>query len=160
MSDKYYFFWKHRLSQWHMVNFEVNGITYCCAEQYMMHQKALMFKDSETAVKILTSNSPKEHQELGRTVKNFEHFLWDSFKRNIVYTGNYERFRQSKECRDLLFSTAPKLLVEASPYDRVWGVGLGQHDPRILDQSTWRGQNLLGDILTDVRDDLMEELNG
>lgn len=142
-----------------MIDFTINGLTYCCTEQYMMHQKALLFNDTETAAKILATRSPKDHQELGRKVKNFNQSFWDQHKEKIVYDGNYARFSQSKDCRDLLFSTAPKILVESSPYDRVWGVGLGQDDPRILDETKWRGQNLLGKILTKVRDELMKEMN-
>jgi ribA/ribD-fused uncharacterized protein len=150
----YFFFWKHRLSQWHMVDFVVDGVKYCNCEQYMMQQKALLFGDTETAEKIMATTNPKSHQQFGRQVKNFDQDVWDAHKESIVYKGNLARFNQSAECRELLLSTGNKTLVEASPFDRVWGVGLGKDDPRINSEANWRGQNLLGKILTRVRDEL------
>ena len=154
-TDTYYFFWKHRLSQWHMVDFVVDGMTFCCTEQYMMYKKALLFDDKLTALKILATRNPRDHQTLGRSVKNFDQKIWDANKRQIVLEGNFHRFSQSKPCRELLFSTGNKILVEASPYDKVWGIGLAEADPLALNESTWRGQNLLGKVLTDVREILI-----
>jgi ribA/ribD-fused uncharacterized protein len=153
----YFFFWKHRLSQWHMVNFVVDGTTYCNCEQYMMRQKALLFHDTETAEKIMATTNPKTHQQLGRQVKNFDQDVWNGQKEYIVYKANLARFTQSAECRELLLSTGNKTLVEASPYDRVWGIGLGKDDPLAQNESTWKGQNLLGKVLTQVRDELKNE---
>jgi len=158
-TRNYYFFWKHRLSQWHMVDFVISGIKYCCCEQYMMHKKALLFNDYVIATEIMKTNSPKLHQELGRKIKDFDQTLWDSNKERIVYDANIARFTQSEPCRELLFSTDQALLVEASPYDIVWGVGLGKDDPRILNESNWRGQNLLGKILTKIRDEIKNDKN-
>jgi ribA/ribD-fused uncharacterized protein len=158
-SDKYYFFWKHRLSQWHIVDFVVSGEIYNCCEQYMMAQKALLFHDYETMAEILKEKNPANHQTLGRKIKNFNQTIWDYAKAKIVYKGNYERFEQSQECRELLFSTGNLKLVEASPYDCVWGVGLEKEDPLILDEKNWRGQNLLGNILTSVREELKRKYN-
>jgi len=155
-TDKYYFFWKHRLSQWHMVDFVVAGVTYCCPEQYMMAQKALLFNDTKSHDKIMATRSPKDHQSLGRTVANYNQAIWDANKYNIVLTGNRARFSQSKECRELLLTTGNKEVVEASPYDGVWGIKLGENDPRALNENTWRGENLLGKILTQVRDELKD----
>jgi ribA/ribD-fused uncharacterized protein len=154
-SDRYYFFWKHRLSQWHKVDFVVDMVIYNCCEQYMMCQKALLFGDKETAKLVMENTNPADHQSLGRGIKGFSQKSWDDNKERIVYDGNKARFSQSKECAKLLFSTYPKVLVEASPYDKIWGVGLSQTDPRILNEYTWKGQNLLGKILTKVRDELM-----
>lgn len=151
---EYYFFWKHRLSQWHFVQFQVKGTTYICPEQYMMEQKALLFQDTETASKIMKTNNPAEHQKLGRQIKNFDQTLWDANKERIVYEGNVARFTQSEECRKLLLETGDKILVEASPRDCIWGIGLSKDDPRALDENSWRGQNLLGKILTRVRDEI------
>ena len=153
-TDKYYFFWKHRLSQWHMVDFVVDGKTFCCTEQFMMFKKAMLFNDPESAQKIINTRNPRDHQLYGRQVKNFDQKVWNVNKYEIVLTGNHHRFTQSKICRDLLFSTGNKKICEASPYDVVWGVGLAESDQLILDEANWRGQNLLGKILTQVRDNL------
>ena len=151
---EYYFFWKHRLSQWHMVNFQLNGITYCCCEQAMMHQKALLFKDYDSTVRIMAVWNPAEHQRLGRHIKNFDQKIWDANKERIVYEVSKARYTQSAACRELLLSTGDALLVESSPYDCVWGIGLGKDDPKALDEKQWRGQNLLGKILTQVREEI------
>ena len=150
--DKLKLFWKSKLSQWHICFFIVDGITYNCGEQYMMAEKARLFNDGETRDKILASSDPKEQKALGRKVKNFSQEIWDRNARNIVHKGNMERFQQNKYLRDLLFDTAGHLLVEASPYDPVWGIGLNAKDPRALDPKQWKGKNWLGEILTNVRD--------
>ena len=156
-SDLYYFFWKHRLSQWHMVDFVVEGTTYNCCEQYMMASKAILFGDTTSFFNIMDTKNPHEHQKLGRVVAHYNQEVWDANKYDIVLKGNRARFDQSKECQELLLSTAPKILVESSPYDKIWGIGLSQDDPRILDSTQWLGQNLLGKILTQVRDELLQK---
>lgn len=157
-SDKYFFFWKHRLSQWHIVEFTVMGVTYNCCEQYMMTQKAILMKDSESAKVILEEKNPAMHQKLGRKIKNFDQKLWDKNKYTIVLTGNLARFTQSQKCRELLLATGDKEICESSPYDLVWGCGLSQEDPRILDKNNWRGENLLGMILTQVREVIKKDI--
>lgn len=142
-----------------MVNFICDGMTYNCAEQYMMHKKALLFNDAETAKRVMETTNPYMHQQLGRKIKGFNQALWDANKERIVYEGNVARFNQSQECRDLLLSTGDKILVESSPVDRIWGIGLSKEDPRALDENQWRGQNLLGKILTRVRNELLEIKN-
>lgn len=139
-----------------MVNFIVDGITYNCCEQYMMHQKALLFKDYETAKLIMEATHPRDHQSLGRSVKNFDEMIWNMHKYKIVVKGNYHRFTQSEEDKNWLLATTG-LLVEASPIDRVWGVGLSASDPLIQDEKNWRGYNLLGQALTEVRETIKKE---
>lgn len=140
-----------------MVNFVVEDVTYVCCEQFMMASKAALFTDAKTFFKIMTTTNPAEHQKLGRQIRHFDQAVWDAEKYNIVLEANRARFTQSKECRDLLISTAPKILVEASPVDCIWGVGLKQTDPKILDPANWRGQNLLGKALTQVRDEILKQ---
>jgi ribA/ribD-fused uncharacterized protein len=137
-----------------MVNFVFNGITYNCCEQYMMSQKSLLFYDGDAYKKIMESNNPADHQKLGRTIKGFAEELWDDQKYNVVLQGNMARFTQSEPCKELLLSTGDRILTEASPFDCVWGVGLRDTDPLILDESNWRGQNLLGKVLMEVRDNI------
>lgn len=157
-NDKYFFFWKHRLSQWHIVDFTVDSYTYNCCEQYMMHRKALLMNDFETAEVIMQEKNPANHQKLGRQIKNFNQEAWDRFKYNIVLDGNRARFSQSQKCRELLLATGDKLLVEASPYDKVWGIAMSVDDPDILDEAKWRGENLLGKVLTQVREELKADI--
>ena len=157
-NDKYFFFWKHRLSQWHIVDFTLDSYTYNCCEQSMMHRKALLMKDFETAEVIMQEKNPAVHQKLGRQIKNFNQETWDRFKYNIVLDGNRARFAQSRGCRELLLATGDKEICESSPYELVWGCGLSQDDTLILDKSNWRGQNLLGKVLTQVREEIKQDI--
>lgn len=157
MAESFTFFWKHRLSQWHRAPFVIGGVTFNYAEQYMMYAKALLFQDHSTAARILAAESPQEHQALGREVRGFEETVWGLFREGIVYAGNLARFQQNPDQRELLFSTRGTTLVEASPHDQVWGIGLKADDPRALDRSQWLGLNLLGEALTRVREVLLWE---
>lgn len=151
------FFYKSKLSQWHMVDFVVDGVTYNCAEQYMMAQKALLFGDTNTYKKIMKSGNPKEHQDYGREVKGFDQSVWDENARKIVFKGNLARFTQNEYQKQHLLSTGTTTLVETSPVDRVWGIGLGKDDPRARSRSTWRGKNWLGQVLTMVREEIKRQ---
>lgn len=105
----------------------------------------------------MKAKKPKEYKDLGKKVKNFKHDIWDTHKRDIVFKCNMAKFTQHKTLRDKLLSTGNKILVEASPYDDIWGVKLKKDDVRILDKSTWLGQNLLGYILMDVREEIKNQ---
>ncbi|XP_061182107.1 uncharacterized protein LOC133190468 [Saccostrea echinata] len=157
--EQYEYFWRSHsvYSQWYMTEFEVDGLKYNCAEQYMMHQKAELMKDKDSAEIIMALDQPREMKEQGRYVKNFNQELWDKNCRNIVEKGNMAKFSQDKELKDILFSTYPRTLVEASPMDKIWGIGLAKEDRRAWNKQTWKGQNLLGEILTKVRDTLMTQ---
>lgn len=154
--NNYTFFWKDKIAQWNMTSFKDNeGVEYNCAEQYMFARKAKLFNDLEHYEKIMESDSPAEHQKLGRKIKNFDQGLWNSNKVGIVTLGNIFKFSQNKDLRDILLSTKNTILVEASPYDSIWGVKLSVDDPDILDSSKWNGENLLGYILTNIRDNYL-----
>lgn len=155
-TDNHFFFYKSALSQWHMVDFYVEGIKFSCAEMYMMAKKALLFDDINSYTKIMNTKHPRDMQLLGRQVKFYKQDIWDKYKYEIVYNGNYARFSQNTDQLDLLFSTKG-ILVEASPIDKIYGVGLSITDPLIKDPKNWKGQNLLGEILTAVRDRLILE---
>ncbi|MBD2579063.1 NADAR family protein [Oscillatoria sp. FACHB-1406] len=142
-------------SQWYIVPFTLNGITYNCAEQFMMYQKALLFGDLQTAKKIIAAKHPQQHQELGRMVQNFDSTIWSQYCQQIVYRGNKEKFSQHEHLLDLLLKTRGTLLVEAYRHDRKWSVGLDRNDPKIFDISQWPGKNWMGLILTKLREDLM-----
>lgn len=157
----YFYFWGHKspslkscLSQFYPARFKVGDEEYLFAEQYMMSQKAKLFGDNETYKKIMSSTNPFDIKKLGREVKNFDPDVWDKHKTDIVYTANINKFYQNKELKDFLLSTGDAILVEASPYDRIWGIGMYENDPQIGDPREWAGENLLGFILTEVREEL------
>ena len=153
------FFWDGIYSQWYPSKFKDNtGKVFSCAEQYMMYHKAKMFKDNEIAKKIMSTTSPKEQKALGRKVKNFNEGVWNGVAKQIVYSGNRFKFTQNKRLLDQLLQSAPKTLVEASPYDKIWGIGLAEDDKRAQDRSTWQGKNWLGEVLTNLRNDLLKEV--
>lgn len=139
-------------SQWHPARFQIDGREFACAEQYMMFCKARLFGDHVTAKQILATQSPSDHKILGRGVHNFDESTWRIFREGIVFSGNLAKFAQDESLREFLLETGSKTLVEASPHDAVWGVGLAEADPRVLDRTKWRGTNLLGIILMRVRD--------
>lgn len=160
LTEKYAFFWRSPLGQWNMKPFTDNeGVTYNCAEQYMMAKKALLFRDQETYKLIMDSSSPKEQQELGRKVKNFDQKVWEANACTIVYQGNLYKFSQNPVLLELLMSTEDRILVEASPYDLVWGIGYSEEDSEyiITDPSNWRGANWLGFTLTNLRDNYFKK---
>jgi ribA/ribD-fused uncharacterized protein len=155
--DKFTYFYGPNdfFSQWNQKhNFVIKDMTFHCTEQWMMFGKATLFEDYETADLILDAGHPKQCKELGRKVRGFRESIWNEHARNIVYFGNLYKFQQNEEYLVSLYETKGTLLVEASPYDRVWGVGLSQDDPRILDRANWLGTNWLGEVLTKLRDDI------
>lgn len=142
-------------SQWYRCTFEAGGHTFGCAEQYMMHGKALLFGDAEIAAEILAADHPRKHKALGRKVRGFDDAVWKREREGIVLAGNRAKFTQNAALREQLLATRGTTLVEASPYDRIWGIGLRATDPRAQDPKRWRGQNLLGRILTALREELL-----
>lgn len=154
-TDKYYFFWKHQFGQWTIAPIVDDcGRTYNCCEQYMMFWKAMFFNDLEIAREIISEKNPYEQQKLGRKVKRYNEDAWIKEREPIVYRGNFLKFTQHPELRTRLLETHPLLLVEAS-LDKIWGCGLTINNPQILDSRNWTGKNLLGKILTNVREDVM-----
>lgn len=143
------------LSQWYPCKFTIDNITFTCAEQWMMYSKALLFKDKITRQKILSTHDPSKQKALGRIVKNFDPDVWSKESKVIVYVGNLAKFTQNKELLDQLLSTEYTTLVEASPSDLIWGIGLRASDKRATNKELWRGKNLLGSILTMLRDNLI-----
>lgn len=145
------------LSNWHESHFEYRGISFCCVEQFMMYGKAMLFHDRNTAAKILATPDPRAQKKLGREVSAFDEALWIEKRESIVTVGCREKFRQNPTLAAALIGTGNTVLVEASPFDRIWGVGLAWNDPRILDPQQWLGQNLLGKSLARVRASLAQE---
>lgn len=138
-------------SNWFPCRFTVKGVAFNCVEQYMMFAKAKLFGDHATADRIMQTDDPREHKRLGRQVNGFVDAVWVERRQRLVALGCYAKFSQNPELGRMLLDTGDTLLVEASPYDGIWGVKLGANDPSILDQSQWRGMNLLGYALMEVR---------
>jgi ribA/ribD-fused uncharacterized protein len=156
--NKYTFFYKtrHPFSNWHPCIFEdKEGNEYNCSEQYMMAQKALLFGDKEIFKEIMDAYDPRTQKELGRKVKGFDSKIWDQNAKRIVYEGCKLKFEQNERLMKKLLETEGTLIVEASPYDRIWGIGLAEDDPKIHDPKNWQGTNWLGEVLTDLRDNLI-----
>lgn len=154
-TDKYYFFWNGPFSQWYKSEFTVDGITFVTAEQYMMYEKAKLFNDDEIAELILKTDNPSDQKILGRSVKNFDKDIWEKHAKDIVTKGNIAKFSQNEDLLSFMKTTKDLILVEASPYDRIWGIGLGEDDPDIEDESKWQGTNWLGECLMRAREVLI-----
>ncbi len=119
-----------------------------------MAGKAELFGDQEIRKQILACSNPKEIKALGRKVQGFDQEVWDRFKYAIVLNGNWCKFSQNRDLREFLLSTGDSILAEASPYDSIWGIRLSADSPEAQDPMKWRGQNLLGFALMEVRDEL------
>ena len=146
---------KSSLSQWWMEDFYTMVDSYLYMEQYMMAGKAQLFGDEERRKEILACSDPKQIKALGRKVRGFDQVVWDKFKYAIVLNGNWCKFSQNRELREFLLSTGDSVLVEASPYDRIWGIQLSADTPEAQNPFRWRGENLLGFALMEVRDELL-----
>lgn len=153
MTPELVLFWKppNPFGQWTVSPFGIDGITYSCAEQYMMAEKARLFGDTEIEIAILKSDSPRHHQKLGKRVSGFEVDRWIAERRKIVFRGNVAKFTQNEELRSLLLDTGDRRMVEASPIDKIWGIGFAADNPKAYDPENWVGLNLLGEVLDEVR---------
>lgn len=151
------YFWGSYLSNWFSCSFSDSNYTYKTSESYLMAHKALLFGDNQAANKIINSSDPKVQKAIGRTVKGFDDAVWNLNKFDIMIAGLSLKFSQNNELKLKLLATCDKILVEGSPYDRIWGVGLKWDNPLILDEKNWLGENLLGKALMVVRSKLKEE---
>lgn len=158
----YLFFWGHRpstgggvgkscLSQWFEASFELDSISYPTAEHFMMAGKARLFADQQACERILLAPTPDAAKKLGRQIRGFDEARWNAARFDIVVRGNIAKFSQNQALRGFLLATADKVLVEASPVDPVWGIGLAADDPRARDPKAWGGLNLLGFALMAAR---------
>jgi ribA/ribD-fused uncharacterized protein len=162
---KWLMFWGHQpqrdgsvgpgaLSQWWAASFTVDGERYATAEHWMMAAKARLFGDEAAVPPILGARTPAEAKNLGRLVRGFDEQRWSAARFELVVAGNVAKFGQDPALRDYLLSTRARVLVEASPRDRVWGIGLGAADERAQRPEQWRGLNLLGFALMEARERL------
>lgn len=159
---KFLYFWGHQperdgsigpgcLSQWWPVSFTVDGRRFATAEHYMMWRKAVLFDDPAGAERILAAPHPHAAKKLGGRVAGFDQAVWEEHRFAIVVAGNLAKFSQDEALRTFLLGTGERVLVEASPLDRIWGIGLTRDDPAAADPARWRGLNLLGLALMEVR---------
>jgi len=145
-------FWKGKFSQWTIAPMKIGGITYNCAEQWMMASKARHFGDLKSLDLIMKEQDPAKQQKLGRGVTPYDEDEWNMVAKAYVFIGNSAKFSQHPDLKQKLLDTGDKILVEASPFDKKWGVGLDKSDDRIWDKSQWQGANWLGEVLMAVRD--------
>ena len=146
------------LSQWHRAHFTVDDEDFTCAEQYMMYRKAVLFGDDRMARKIIETDKPFEHKRMGQNVQGFDEDAWVANREDIVLAANRAKFGQSPGLARRLVATQGTILAEANPRDEIWGIGLAEDDPRVQEPEHWRGLNLLGAILMEVRQELVDEL--
>ena len=157
---EFLFFWKETaldpgcLSQFWPAPFVVDGVTYPAAEYWMMAEKARLFVDPATLETVMRAPTPPAAKAAGRTVRGFSEDRWAAARYEVVVAGNLAKFSQNEALARYLASTGSRVLVESSPFDRVWGIGLAGDDPRAADPSRWRGRNLLGFALMEVRERL------
>jgi ribA/ribD-fused uncharacterized protein len=162
---KFLFFWGHQpskdgsitkacFSQWYESSFKVDEITYKTAEHWMMAKKAALFNDLIALQKIVEANTAAEAKKLGREVLNYDETTWLKHRFEIVKEGNWHKFNQNKQLGEFLLNTKNRVLVEASPVDAIWGIGMASDHDNINNPSAWRGLNLLGFALMEVRDNL------
>ena len=144
-----YFLREPEFSQWGRLGFEIDGVQYNCAEQWMMACKARKFNDDETLKKILKADHPREQKELGRQVKNFIKNEWDSVARDLVKQGNIAKFKQNPDAKKILMATKNCTLVEVNPKDSIWGIALTAKEAEA--GLEWKGTNWLGQVLTEIR---------
>lgn len=167
---KYLFFWGHQpqqdgrigkgcLSQWWESDFEVDGIIYPSAEHWMMAQKARLFGDEAIWQQIITSKSPAQAKKLGRQVQNFDNTVWEEQRMDIVVQGSVHKFGQQEAMKQYLLQTGQRVLVEASPVDAIWGIGMAADHKNAYQPEAWQGPNLLGFALMEARDLLTQAID-
>ena len=173
VTDKHVFFYKKWLSNFEICKFlwsytdnerKVHTGTFVCTEQAFMWAKALHFGDLEIAYQIYQEShaekpSPGKCKKLGRQVKDYNDEEWSNVRYEVMRNVNLAKYRQNKDLRKKLFNPDfhNKTFVEASPIDTIWGIGMDISNDKIVDPKNWKGQNLLGKALTEVRDIIAHE---
>jgi len=163
LTQKRIYFWGGIFSQWDICDISWTSpgnhiYIFNCAEQAMMYRKALLFNDEDAAERVLLTKDPRDQKAIGRTIKNYNDQTWNLFKFDIVRENNFLKFSQNPGWKELLIYTDGYELVEASPYDKIWGIGLGEDNPHTLDKTKWNGQNLLGKAIMEAREDIINSL--
>ncbi len=169
LSPRWLFFWGHQPSKdgslsnscfsqwWEGHPFVIDGVRYATAEHFMMAEKARRFGDVEARARIIATTNPAAVKKLGRTVSGFWKPVWLEARWDIVVRGNLAKFGQHPELKAFLLQTGDRVLVEASPHDRIWGIGMAASDADAENPAKWKGLNLLGFALMEVRERLKRE---
>ena len=163
VSDKYVYFWRGFIGNWFkspiIEVIDEYPYHFLNVEQYFMYMKARTFGDEEQCKNILGCKTPKEAKNYGRLVKNYNDKVWDEKRYEIMKRGIYLKFTQNKKLKEMLLSKEydEREFVEASPYDRIWGVGLSEDNPLIDDKLNWKGRNLMGKAVTEVREQILQD---
>lgn len=146
VANGFVLFWGSIFSQWWKSDFtdKTLGLTFSSAEQYMMYHKAILFDDKVIADKIMNTQDPRKQKALGRQVSGFDAEKWNAVCEDVVIRGNYLKFSQNQHLKECLIQFKELEFVEASPMDKIWGIGLSADDSRALNKNTWKGKNLLG----------------
>jgi len=155
-------FWKDTdrngyLSNWARSPLIVKGQAFNCVEQYIMWSKAVIMSDGTREAEILATTDPQRQKRLGKSVHPWNKALWARHRSQVLYTAVKAKFSQNEGLRCRLLATFPRPMAEASPSDKVYGIGIAPDDPRAQDPENWRGENLLGQVLEQVRTELLEE---
>ena len=152
ITDKYVFFWSGPFSNWYPSPFQIDGLWYNCSEQYLMAGKARLFGDTASENRIMSAVEPSDQKRYGRQVQGFDKTRWEAAARDVMYKALVAKFTQNPDLKKALLASEDRQFVEASPEDKIWGIGLKEDNPLCLDPKNWRGSNWLGECLTTVRD--------
>lgn len=152
--SKFTFFWESDspFSNWYPQSFDHEGKRYNCSEQYMMYKKAMLFKDTDVAEMIMEQAHPRKQKFLGRQVRGFDQEVWMAKCQDIMVPALVSKFTQDTYSLNCMLDSVGTTIVEASPYDKVWGIGMTKDDPRATNPTQWDGLNLLGVVLMKARD--------
>ncbi len=163
-TARYHYFWGHKqrgsavdhscLSQWYPARFEYSGHAFPTAEHFMMWRKAEIFHDHEIVAAVLNADSPGLAKSLGRKVRGFDQDIWVEHRWDVVVSGNLAKFSDNPALEKYLLATGDSVLVEASPYDRIWGIGMAKNEAMNVTPDEWQGENILGFALMEVRERL------
>lgn len=157
VTDTHIYFWGSFLSNWIPMDLQIeyDGHKFTTSEQLFMYKKAKFFGDEPVAARIVTLGThPKDAKDYGRQVRGYNEESWSKVREQMMYDSIYLKFSQYPKLKKQLLDTGDKILVEGTPFDPIWGVKIKWDDDRILDEKNWKGQNLLGKVLMDVRKDL------
>ena len=156
-TNTHIYFWNDWLSNWSKCLIEYKNRKFYTSEQLFMYLKAIHFKDYNISLRIMLQSNPKLAKALGREIENFNEEEWIPVRENYMYIANYEKYTQNKKLKKKLINTGNKIIVEGSPDDKIWGVGIHYADSKILNENNWNGLNLLGKCLMTVRKNLLNE---
>ena len=153
-ENDYVLFWGGYFSNWYPSEFTVEGMTFNCGEQYMMYKKAMTFGDEESAQKVMNTSDPSTQKKIGRQVKGYDNDVWAEVRYETVKVGLVEKFKQNPKLKQYLLDNKDKVIVEASPYDIVWGIGYHENDENVFNEMENWGENLLGKMIMEIAQEL------